>query len=1192
MVQPGIGGLDTPRTNVGDATYLSRQPDFDISQELSFQSPSKDASLAQQLRNGSRPNLRTPRGSRAPFADRRNLPSGLGGPEFTPLLKSATRNSARRYGAGKENGRATPAFLDKIDEDMTPMPPGETSVYGASRNTSSYMASTPLPAVDSSSAASTPVVMRRRDNAKGPLDDGNQLSLREQENVIDKIEKENFGLKLKIHFLEEALRKAGPGFSEAALKENTELKVDKVTMQRELQRYKKHLSSAEKGLEAYRQQILEMQEKAQRAYADEHQQAELDQLRQAVQDKDAVIEDLQRQLEDERGDQNKVEELEDEIGDLQADLRRRDDVITQHEDEIQELREKVAKAEEQLKETQHLQDEHDRAEKLEDEIAELEDEIRGKDDVITQQEVTIKELQEKFSQAEERLSKTQQRVTELEEGAQDGQRLKEARAKIENLEAKVRQLEQQVADANKSLQEAVSERNNAETYIDELEDKLQRHMEQSKEKAEDGKRLKEAKGTIESLEANVRRLEQQMDGMKKQLQDTTSQKDRAEAELHEVDKEIQRYMVELEEKAQDGRRLKEAQGTIESLETSARRLEQQMDDMKKKLQDAISRKDRAEADLAELQEEMANKSVVTKGLSRQVEEKMARLQADADKARQECAALERERSAQQKEMVDMRAQLAEARQERDSAEHIRLTLEAELQRVQADLNMRSDEKDLLHTRHDALTSESASLQKEISDLRKSVTELEDSLRRERQHALDIERELRQSQLDCQSRAEKVQALEDEVEVLQATLDVESENGEKARSELDQARRECERLKQHLASLQAAADLARASSPDGNTEISFLQRELSAARQKEIEQLKHDAAQKETIKSLKRQIADLERQSHEAALAQLAAASPSSSSPGGSSARKAEISELRHQLSTANQSIHDLKKTLREADRKAAALARELQTRLDRLEDENLQLEQALEDARSAAEEAAAAHEEALKKVKQKLDKYRRERDDLTTALRDQQQQAANDSNHSGLSSEMSPEERRELRGMLRESQTAADRLGRELREHREALEEAVAAEAALRKKLERARSERAAYRASAERLRKDLGRLEAERDKAVAEAAAANEERTLALAARPRNKPDAVVVGKDGADTDAIIRAVEAAEERHEKEIRGLVMQMEWLKACWDREARLRDDVVFAKRFLLAEVQIRDAWYVNSKPSLFLISRIVFTFSC
>ena len=268
MVQPGIG-LDTPRTNIGDATYLTNQPDFDISQEQSFQSPGKDNdNLIQQLQNGRRGaiNFKTPR-SRVPFGDRRNLPA-LNAGEFTPLLKSATRNSARK--SGKENGvPQTPAYLKAgtlkdIPED-TPLPHMSSSIYGDDNRNGSYIDGTPVPHIESSSAASTPMaLLPRRSDGTNVLQDGNQMSLREQENVIDKIEKENFGLKLKIHFLEEALRKAGPGFSEAALKENTELKVDKVTMQRELHRYRKTLTSAERDLELYRQQMLEMQDKMRR----------------------------------------------------------------------------------------------------------------------------------------------------------------------------------------------------------------------------------------------------------------------------------------------------------------------------------------------------------------------------------------------------------------------------------------------------------------------------------------------------------------------------------------------------------------------------------------------------------------------------------------------------------------------------------------------------------------------------------------------------------------------------------------------------------------------------------------------------------------------------------------------------------------------------------------------------------------
>ncbi|KAL7958465.1 hypothetical protein V8C34DRAFT_314088 [Trichoderma compactum] len=238
MAHHAFGGvLDTPRSNAGDATYLSRLPDIsDISPEASFIAPDKDDDLLQRLRNGKRSNFRTPR-RKGPLVDRPNLPSNIGGGEFTPMLKSATMNSTRRN--GKENNAAastTPAALRTIDEDeMTPLPRMDFSV-------ASYLETPQI----ASSISSTPIgPPPRRNGDMGPLQDGKQLSLREQENVIDKIEKENFGLKLKIQFLNDALMKSGPGYNEAALKENTELKVEKVTMQRELQRLKKQITTVE-----------------------------------------------------------------------------------------------------------------------------------------------------------------------------------------------------------------------------------------------------------------------------------------------------------------------------------------------------------------------------------------------------------------------------------------------------------------------------------------------------------------------------------------------------------------------------------------------------------------------------------------------------------------------------------------------------------------------------------------------------------------------------------------------------------------------------------------------------------------------------------------------------------------------------------------------------------------------------------
>jgi chromosome segregation ATPase len=1388
MVNPGYGGgLDTPRTNIGDATYLSRQPDFDISQEASFQSPSKDANLLAQLRNGGRPTLRTPRGNtRAPFGDRKNLPAGLGGAEFTPLLKSATRNSTRRYGPGKENGvAATPAFLAKIDEDMTPMAAGESSIYNGSRNTSSYDA-TALPEVDASSVASTPMVMRKRGgDGKGPLEDGNQLSLREQENVIDRIEKENFGLKLKIHFLEEALRKAGPGFSEAALRENTELKVDKVTMQRELLRYKKHLNSAEKDLESHRQQILQVQEQARKKGASEALRTEMEELRRLLEGKDEEIGGLQRQLEREKDGNGDVERLKDDVADLEAELREKDRAIDQHDDELDELRQKLEQAEEEAR---------------------------------------------------------------------------DSRRQMEELEQKARKSGE----------------------LEEEADVLRLRLEQAEDEAKDH----------------------------------------------------QRRMIELEQKAQSSDELEDAKDTIHDLEATVRRLEQQVDDLKDKLEDAISDKNRAEGDLEELQEEMANKSMVTKGLSRQVEEKITRLQNDLEKSRQDYAALEREHESSRRDNEDLKSKMREGRegyqalrkeleltqkqsaelgsktkdlrnlqmelghserkveelqstlkdlrQERDSSERIRQSLASKLEEAVADYGSVADEKNLLQTRHDALTAESASLQREVSRLKNTVQQLEESLEQERQHALEIERdvrsqykeqidrlndevsdlqaevrerenlydndsekweterhtlesernraeeraaglqktidklreaegslsnkenkmqealqmenerhkkeeailsrqidelqqnlearqgmledlrnelstvrdELRQTQLDYRTQTEKVAALEDEVEILQATIDEESE---KANSEIEQAKRQSEILEEELRSLRrtmssaeasrdtaknatenlarlkfqladandnlakvtrerqalqdqvatinvelhslrsslaetkaerdeleealkqskshdgdtfrldqeridlratrtrleneirrlkddnqllteqrrtleksledeidkAAAEedrlnreilelqkrsrpvvdsqelssarrtirelerrieeyetrLAELQAPppqytgDGSSELSLVRRDLNTARQKELELLQREAAQKDTVRSLKRQITDLERRAHEAEMARLIV-SPRSSA--GGSAQKTEVAELRSQLTVAHQTANELKKSLREADRNASAVQRDLEARLEEAEEQKRALEQALEDAQIAAEEADAAHEKMLAKVKHKLEKYKRE----VTALREQQHD-----NHTG-GSEMDDDERRDLHAMLRDSQLAADKLDREVRELHEALEEHVASEASLKRKLEKARSDKAAYRASAEKLQRDVKALEAAKEAAEAAAKEAVNAKALVHVTRSYDNTGDITI-----DTDAIIRAAEAAEKKHQLELRGMCMQLEVLKARWERENRLRTDAAYAKRYLLLQIEVRDAWYVFlSIISYFMTMNLKLTF--
>ncbi|KAL1899106.1 hypothetical protein Sste5346_003028 [Sporothrix stenoceras] len=1321
MVHPGLGGLDTPRTNAGDATYLERPPDFDVSQEMSFQSPTKDGNIFDQMRNGGKPNLRTPRGSsnnngaRAPFSNRQNLPEGIGGVEFTPLLKSATRNSARRGFRGKENGAAgaVPFSLGKIDEDDTTTPiPGamDLSSFGVSRNMS-YVDSTPLPHIDSSSIASTPIAIRprggggggdnNRDNG-GPLQDGNQLSLREQENVIDRIEKENFGLKLKIHFLEEALRKAGPGFSDAALKENTELKVDKVTLQRELQRCKKLLISAEQNLENYRQEMLNMQDKMAQRQADEGLRAELERLRDELAAKDADIEELQRQV-DEQNDKAR-----DEIEDLEADLREKDRIITQKEDELEDL------------------------------------------------QVSM----------EARMEENRERIAELEEKANSSEKLDEAKETIDDLEADIRRLEQQIDDMKEKLDEAVTERKRAEEDLDELQeemanksvhtkglsrqveekvarlqgevDKSQRELEQLQEKHEE--QLKEA----EDLKLKLKESRQARDTAEREALAATSQLKEAHADLnmardqktllqtrhdtlaaesaplqrdvHRLEKAVAQLENDLDEERQHAleveqdlgvqvkaemerlnkhiidlqteisekehlydidsekwdtdrehleaernrlqqtiNRLRETEGALsgkeaqlqELMDSERMRHESEENVLRRQLESLQSQLDTRQGTLDGLRKELASvrdelrssqlASQTAKNKCERLEDEVEALQRsrnrDAEQARQDKDLAQEERDSLRKQLATLRAGGANATSTaaavtalQESAASTAQQHREQIDRMRTQITESASNVARITKEKQGLQDQLANINIELHSLRASLTEtkverdeIKEQLRRSQQHEgdtfrVDQERiDLRTAKMKLDSEVRRLRdenkSLADQCQTLETTLEEELEKaaneeerlGQEVRQlqslrlrssttesqELQAARRTIRDLERRIEDFEVAAATAAVLPPSINTagnddtntgELSMMRRDLSAARAKEREYLQREATHKEAVKTLRRQIADLERAAHEADMDRLMRSPEatvdvgSTTSPSSSAARKAEIVQLREQLLAAHQSVAEMKRTLREAERNAessAASAEELEIRIGEVEEERAILEQALDEAQEAAAEAASTHEAALRRVQTKLERYRHERDELALALADVQNKAGSDSE--SVSSEMSREERSNLHAMLRKTQVEAEALEHDLRDHRTALDEAVRSEETLRAKLERARGERAAYRADAERLQRAVNDLQESASKTRAAmhygttTDAPNNTRELVLAA-------ASVSQRNGnADTDALVRASEEQSIRHRKELRGLGMQIDWMQARWEREARLRCGAVLGKQLVSQDLEMRIA---------------------
>ena len=183
--------IETPRTDAGNFTFLTNghKPE-DFSVENTLLSPLKrkgNNDILAQMRRGRGVNLKTP-GARLPLADRNNNQSNPAKQEFTPLLQSVAKKNLQRS-AKLKHGPDTPAFLKGSlqGSDSPALPVLDTSTLYASHFGSSVVledGDTPVPQVATSSSQSTPLVALPKRDAAGIVNEqGNLMTLREQENV-------------------------------------------------------------------------------------------------------------------------------------------------------------------------------------------------------------------------------------------------------------------------------------------------------------------------------------------------------------------------------------------------------------------------------------------------------------------------------------------------------------------------------------------------------------------------------------------------------------------------------------------------------------------------------------------------------------------------------------------------------------------------------------------------------------------------------------------------------------------------------------------------------------------------------------------------------------------------------------------------------------------------------------------------
>lgn len=1196
--------IGTPQAS--DASIITRTLDGldSLSPEKSFAVPAQGADLISQMRSakGRGMNLKTPRagaGTRDPL---RLLPNGdHGRAEFTPLMKSVTKNNiARRLSSRKNGSASTPRFSVSKPGDLSAIDPEHTS-----SSAGNVADDTPMPH-QASSAQSTPLArLPSRDNG-GLVNDGNMMTLREQENIIDKIEKENFGLKMKIHFLEEALSKRGGEFNQAALKENTDLKVNRITMQRELHKFKKNIAQAEKDAEVYRLQLEEFKERIRRKQVDESMRIELQKLRSEVEAKDQKLEKMERESgQAAREEQSEFQKLKDELDDLQAEVREKDRLIDERDDQIDSLKAEVSKdsnevveVEEELRwtkeevedlkqsldrvkaELQEAKEEREEAadekRRAEENLDELRDEMANKSfttkGLSRQLEEKANKLDDDFQDLQERYGALQaelesksdmekqlrERIRELEkEGASDTrkvhQELELSQQQRETLERKLSNMTKQLETAERDLQEKTDEKELLQSRHDALTKEsaeLQKDLAKSQkvvrelEQSLDEERHQSAKNdnALRTLHKNeLDLLNEQIDNLHR---DVNSKENDHAADLEEWEalrSSLESASQKAEEKSKGLQRtvdkLYDSQGTLSGRETKLQEVMESENERHKQEEKILSKQ------IQELQQDLAGKRQATEDSRNELnnareelrisireqaslkekvvelEDEIEILQADIEQEH-EIAQMQ-----QQKSTTHADAQVQKLQQAKQSLQEQLANANLELKDGRSSLKSVARERDDFERKLEKLqksNDDTFNVDQEKRELKRTRVKLEKDVTR-----LTSERDaLTQANeaLENEINAELERATEEENRL---NAEIDSLRNQKFSGadikdrEISSARNKVARLEARVKDLEETLANQSPVARSPASDASGLRHDLTEARENVTTYAKRETELKASNRDLKMRVNDLEKELHEAKLSQYKANSPSASPPPSHSK---ELGQLRQNLVDIQSEIKVLSSENRELKRAAR--------RSSSNEAEFADLQSLV---RSRADEVEALN----KKISEQNDMM----DDLREKLESLQEDDADAQN---------------LAASIRKRDRQIQDLKQQIKELREAQEE-----------LDNVSVRLSVRDGEAQEMKRQLRRLREERGRANKKS---NEVESELEALQ--NKYEDIL--------EKLTSAKPTKDDVREKEMRGLIKEIMWLKARCKREERLRKDLAWSKGFLEQGEVMRAQWYVTTRLICFV----------
>lgn len=749
----------------------------------------------------------------------------------------------------------------------------------------------------------------------------------------------------------------------------------------------------------------------------------------------------------------------------------------------------------------------------------------------------------------------------------------------------------------------------AQVRIQELEESLEDERQHAQDndhqlrfeaKAEMGRLLEEVDRLHREVEDKESRFVTIQDHWESQRRGLLSQKEKAEeqaiglqrtiSKLQETEGTLSGREMKLKEALDSEKQRHESEEAI--LERQVQQLNTDVDEKRQVLDDLRSDLSQTREDLRVSQREQLALGEKVQALEDEVEVLQNGLDEEADKAREEMQAAEdqadtlrsaldaakKELSQAQTRMVEESGeavtelstklhaadeQLRQVRAEKQTLQDKLATANLELRRVQSSSAQIETERDEVQSQLQQMRSqadETFKFDQERLDLRTSKLKLENEIGRLREERNNLVE--RNSAIEHQLEAEIQRATSEEGRLNEDMMDLQRKlmaaTGGRDR-ELTAAKQKVQRLEVRVDELEGLTGKYE-DNGDAAAELSMVQKDLTTARKKEAEYLQREAAQKEVLRDLKQKVTRLERQSHEQEIARLTVDSPKSSV--GGSVRKNELGEAQRQLADAHQQLREAraksKEDLKTLQRRLAESERQVQSNLDDYEQQREQLE---------AELSAICNEQDIVMAKnttaeQTISRLRTRISSLEKDIRVNRQATTADATIA--------EERKDLHEMLKDAKLTAEDLQVQISSRESQLTSASNREKDLRAQLKRVREERTIQTQRSTALSTELENVQSRYERAIDNLSRQQhdwEAERKAMASRVRFA-NTSVSSLHASDSQSL----ELMRKKHSGELKGLVKQIQWLRAKCAREEGFRSGLVYEKKFLLMQIEMFEAW--------------------